>query len=43
MKAAGLRLADGGVENFSSKPNDPPEIAGSKAASEEERWIAARR
>ena len=43
MKAAGLRLADGGVENFSSKPNDPPEIAGSKAASEDERWIAARR
>ena len=43
MKAAGLRLAYGGVENFSSKPNDPPEIAGSKAASEEERWIAARR
>jgi len=43
IKAAGLRLADGAVENFSSKPNDPPEIAGSRAAREEERWIAARR
>jgi len=43
MKAAGLRLADGATENFSSKPNDPPEIAGSKAAREDERWIAAQR
>jgi ectoine hydroxylase-related dioxygenase (phytanoyl-CoA dioxygenase family) len=43
IKAAGMKLADGATENFSSKPNDPPEIAGSKAGREDQRWIAARR